>query len=386
MKPLRRLAFTALSATLLAACADQAALPALSGPLTQQDVSETLADITGQLAGAIERAADDEGIIALQGFPQAGAMSNPFFGYGVTLTNAKHPERAQGALQAFADFDLPTGIYSFRERGSSATWVFEGASDDLTLNWSYDTDPATAARDVAEAGITFDWDAQSPTIEVASSSGERVQVPTGLTFTMLADGDVVAAIDVATTYYRAAGCGDAAAGILEPTRLTVDGSGSLLRLENVGYSVRESEAGDSFVTQGKVTLVEGNISLGWNIAVNGDLTRYEECFSESISLGDGSVALTLAGLSGDTRSVALRFAFDDLDGGSAPVLSDGAVIVNGDEDRAVTFSGSLDDSNFNGVPGDSVTVRFADGSTTTLEQLLNRVARAGPLLQFLRPR
>lgn len=386
MKRLHRLAYAVLLAALLAACAEPVAFPAPVGPLTQQDVAETLADITGQLGAALERATNDEGLVALYGFPQTGAMSNPFFGYGVTLMSAKHPERAKGALQRFADSNLPNGVYSFEEGDGSAGWVFEDESDDLTLNWSYDKDPETAAGNAAEASMTFDWDAQSPTIEVESSSGARVEVPTGLGFTMLADGGVVADVDIATTYYRAPGCGDAAAGILEPTALAVDGSGSLLKLENVGYSVRESDAGDSFVTQGKVTLVEGGISLDWNVAVNGDLGRYEGCFSESISLGDGSVALTLAGLSGDTRSVALRFAFDDLGGGSAPVLSDGAVVVNGDEDRAVTFSGSLDDSDFNGVPGDDLSVRFADGSTTTLEQLLNRVAQAGTLLQFLRPR
>jgi hypothetical protein len=382
MKRLCRLAFAALSAALLAACAEQVALPAPAGPLTQQDVAESLADITGQLGAALEQAAEDEGIVALQGFPQAGALSNPFFGYGVTLMSAEHPERAQGALQRFTNFDLPGGEYTFRERDGSATWVFEGESDDLTLNWTYDKDPETAARDAAEASMTFDWNAQSPTIEVRNLWGESVEVPTGLNLTLLADGVSAAGVDVAMTYYA---CGDGTS-ILEPTSLTVNGTGSLLELENVGYSVRESEVGDSFVTQGKVTLVESGISLDWNVAVNGDLSRYGGCFSESIFLGDGSVALTLAGLSGETRSIALRFSFDNLFAGNGPELRDGAVVVNGDEARAVTFSGSLDDSNFNGVPGDSVTVRFADGSTSTLEQLLNRVAQAGTLLQFLRPR
>ena len=174
-------------------------------------------------------------------------------------------------------------------------------------------------------------------------------------------------LDVATSYYQGPGC---EAGILEPTSFSVDGSGSFLGLENVGYSVNESDAGDSFLTQGKVTLVDDGISLDWNFAINGDLERSEDCYGSSLSLGDGSVAVELAGLSGDTRSVALRFAFDDLDGGSAPVLSDGAVVVNGDEDRAVTFSGSLDDEDFNGVPGDNLTVNFPDGSSSTLEDLL----------------
>jgi hypothetical protein len=373
----------ALTATLLSACAGDGVAPLQSGPLTQQDVSESIASVSQQLGAALTRAAHDEGIVALQGFPQVGVMSNPFFGYGVTLMSAKHPERAKGALRAFADFNLPDGVYTFRERDGAATWVFEGESNDLTLNWTYDADPETAADDEAEATMTFDWDAQSPTVEVASPSGESVEVPTGLNLTLLANGVSAADVDMATTYYQAPGCGDGA-GILEPTSLTVDGAGSLLRLENVGYSVRESGVGDSFVTQGKVTLLDDGISFDWNLAVNGDLERSENCFSESLSLDDGSVALTLAGLSGDTRSASLRFSFDGLGSSSGPNLSNGAVVVNGDEGRAVTFSGSLADSNANGVPGDDLTVRFPDGSTRTLEQIITDWSAGNRLMQYLR--
>ncbi len=378
---------TALIAALLSACAEDVVSPPASGPLTQQDVSESITSISEQLGAALERAAQDEGIVALSGFPQAGAMSNPFFGYGVTLMNAKmsakHPERARGPLGALADFDLPSGEYTFTERDGSATWVMESESDDLTLNWIYDRDLETPDFDAAEASLTFDWDAQSPTLEVASPSGESVEVPTGLNLTLLADGVRAADVDMATTYYQAPGCGDGA-GILEPTSLTVDGSGSFLELENVGYSVRESDAGDSFVTQGKVTLVDDGISMDWRLAVNGDLERSQDCFSESLSLGDGSVAVELAGLSGSTRSVALRFAFDDLDGGDSPVLSDGAVVVNGDEDRAVTFAGSLNDDNLNGVPGDDLNVTFPDGSSSTLEEIITDWSGSNPLMQHLR--
>ena len=361
-----RFLVAALTAALLSACANEGFLPAPGGPLTQQDVSETITSVSEQLEAALLRAAQDEGVVALTGFPDTGTMSNPFFGYGVTMMSTKHPERAKGPLQALANYDLPRGVYSFREQDGSETWVLEEQSDDLTLNWTYDADPETTDFDAADATLTFDWDAQSPTMEV-DAYGESVEVPTGLNLTLLADGVSAADLDVATSYYRGPGC---EAGILEPTSFSVDGSGSFLGLENVGYSVNESDAGDSFLTQGKVTLVDSGISLDWNFAINGDLERSEDCYGSSLSLGDGSVAVELAGLSGDTRSVALRFAFDDLDGGSAPVLSDGAVVVNGDEDRAVTFSGSLDDEDFNGVPGDNLMVNFPDGSSSTLEDLL----------------
>lgn len=361
-----RILAAALTAALLSACAEEGLVRAPGGPLTQQDVSETITSISEQLETALLRAAEDEGVVALSAFPNTGMMSNPFFGYGVTVARARHPERARGPLRALATYDLPTGVYSFREQDGSETWVLERASDDLTLNWTYDKEPETSDFDAADATLTFDWDARSPTTEV-DSYGEAVEVPTGLNLTLLADGVDAADLDVTTSYYRGPGC---EAGILEPTSFSVDGSGSFLALENVGYSVNESDAGDSFLTQGKVTLVDSGILLGWNLAINGDLERSEDCYGSSLSLGDGSVAVELAGLSGDTRSVALRFAFDDLDGGSAPVLSDGAVVVNGDEDRAVTFSGSLDDRDFDGIPGDTLRVNFPDGSSNTLEDLL----------------
>ncbi len=376
----------ALTAALLSACAKEGVIPAPGGPLSQQDVSESITSISKQLEAALGRAAQDEGVVALSGFPQAGALSNPFFGYGVTMMSAKHPKRAQGPLQALANYDLPSGVYSFTDRDGSAIWVMEGESDDLTLNWTYDKDLETPDFDAAEATLTFDWDAQSPTVEVVSPSGESVEVPTGLNLILTADGVVAADVDVATSYYQAPGCGDGLAGILEPTSFAINGTGSFLQLENVGYSISESDAGDSFVTQGKVTLVDDGISLDWKFAINGDLERSEDCFSESLSLGDGSVAVELAGLSGDTRSVALRFGFDDLDGGNSPVLSDGALVVNGDEERAVTFSGSLNDDNFNGVPGDDLNVSFPDGTSSTLEDLLTDWSEDNLLMQHLRHR
>ena len=68
----------------------------------------------------------------------------------------------------------------------------------------------------------------------------------------------------------------------------------------------------------------------------------------------------------------------------APSVQNGTFVVNGDDANAVTFSGEITDRNGNGVPGEDLTVRFADGSTATLEELLNDLTPAGAVRQFLR--
>ena len=340
-----RLALAALTAALLSACAQPVtAPPVASGPLTQQDVTKTAQNLSDQLMAVLQRAAKDEGVVALQAFPQNGVMINPFFGYGVSAMQNRHPEQHNPVLGAFAVNDLPRGDYLY-----NGQWLRTGDSDDLSLSWPY--------GGAKSATATFNWDASSPTIR-ADASGQSLEVPTGLNMSLTADGQSAADVNVETTYY--AGCGKT---VLEPASLTVNGAGSLLKLENVGYSVLESDAGDSVTTQGKTTLVDNGLTLEWNVAVNGNLTR-KDCFSESFTPVDGAVSLTLAGLSGDTQSLALDFGF------TGPSLENGSLVVNGDDSRAVTFSGTLSDSNGNGVPGDGVTVRFPDGSSTTLEQLI----------------
>ena len=51
-------------------------------------------------------------------------------------------------------------------------------------------------------------------------------------------------------------------------------------------------------------------------------------------------------------------------------ITGGSLIVNGDQGRRVTFAGPLGDQDADGIPGDELTVSFADGNSSTLEQLL----------------
>lgn len=381
-KPYRNL-YRAASALLvgafLSACADSVVTPTPGGPLNQQDASETLDDISGQLIAALERGARDEGVIALQGLPQDGVITNPFFGYGVTMMQNRHPERSNRMLRALAETNLPRGSYTFEAGDSGSGWTRTGESDDLSLTWTYDADPRTPASDTAEATATVDWDALSATQRVSAEYGD-IEVPTGLNLSLIADGVASADVDMSTAYYVCEGN-----ATLEPTALAVDGTGSFLALENVGYAVSESGAGDSVTTQGKVTLVDDGISLGWTVAVNGELTR-ENCYTTGFDPQDGAVSVTLAGLSGDTDSLGLEFGFSDVLSPDGPEIRDGAFVVNGDEANAVTFAGRLTDTNGNGVPGDDLTLRFADGSTATLEDLLNDLTPANMLGRMLRHR
>ena len=364
-----RLALAALTAALLSACAEPVtAPPAASGPVNQQDVTKSAQDLSDQLLAVLERAAQDKGVVALQGFPQDALMTNPFFGYGVSAAQ----RRAGGTnrmLGALAKNDLPRGDYTY-----DGQWRRTGDSDDLSLTWPYDAKPETSAPDAATATATFDWNALSPTVQ-ADAYGETLEVPTGLRMTLTADGQSAADITAQTTYYT--GCGKTT---LEPTSLTVNGTGSLLQLENVGYQVRESDAGDSVTTQGKVSLTDSPLTLEWNVAVNGELTR-QNCLTQNFVPTDGSLSLSLSGFEGDTKSVALELSFS---GTTAPDVR-GSLVVNDDASRAVTFSGELSDANGNGVPGDDVTVRFPDGSSTTLENLLESIPTDHTFSSLQRP-
>ena len=386
MKPRDRLIYPALATALLAACSNQVITPAQGGPLSQQDVSEMMTDMSGELEAILERASQDKGLIALQGLPHDSAMSNPFFGYTVTLMQAKHPGRVPRALRALANTELPRGVYTYTRSDGSEGWVLQGASDNLTLNWTYDANLMTAEVEAEQASATFAWAAQSPTAEVETPTGETLEVPTGTTFTMVADGESVADVDTSLTYYQAPGCGDNADEILEPTSLTVNGSGSLLSLENVGYTVTQDDTGDVVSSQGRVALTDETLALDWDISVAGELVR-EDCYTSDFAPQSGTVATELSGLPGETNSIAFGFTFDAFDPEADVVaeISGGSLVVNGDASRAVTFSGPLGDQDADGIPGDELTIRFADGSSSTLEQLLVDLnGAASSLRQFLR--
>jgi len=345
----------------LAACSQPGTFD--SGPVTptnQEEVVEAVSDFSLDLEPLLMAASEDPGIIALGQLPSGPGL--PFIEPGV-LQNMRHQG---GALRLFAATDLPRGAYVYDS--DSGTWTQAAEGDALTLTWPYDPTPYDDRPEEADATLTLDWAAGAPTTRALTSDGARVEVPTDMDVLLVADGVTAADVNLALDYYESEACGGA---VLEPTRLAVNGSGTLLELENVGYSVREGEDADTVLTQGAVTLRGGADSLRftWDVEVNGDLER-ESCFTRSFLPTDGELATELnAEIGGETRGLAFGFRFSDVDPLEGTLeLKGGYLVLDGNP--VLTFEGRLDDRNGNAVPGEGVTIEFADGSSTTLEDLL----------------
>jgi hypothetical protein len=184
-------------------------------------------------------------------------------------------------------------------------------------------------------------------------------------------------------WYSAATCNE---GILEPTRVYVDGSLGIdatlafdeLTLEitpAAGTSAQIASSGDI------VASAEGDrAGFGWDVTLTGPLTRGTDCFIDDFEVESGAIdVLLFSEQAGVTSSfgVDLTFdtiVFDDVTGELVSVNLDGNLTVDGA--AAVTFSGTLDDENDDGIPGDNLSLVFANGDTTTLEAFIKNQIEA----------
>ena len=287
------------------------------------------------------------------------------------------------AVERTADQDLPRGILAFDT--DTSTWVEVGVSLDLEFHWSF-VDADGAPRD---AHLVIDW---GMTEDVGDGMGGTTEVPTdGVSVALTIDDDPAGAFDVAVDWYAAPTCPD---GVLVPTSGLVDGSigvDATIALNAVGFTL----ADDAFDTSGEIVATAGSNAIGvdWNVGLGIDLTRGTDCFVEDVDVIDGSVAVSVFGTSaGTTTRLALGFGFSDIQTGEydEPVsvaISGGQLRLNGT--LVVAFAGRLDDANANGIPGDALTLTFADGTTMTLEAYLETyveeiTATVGRALALLR--
>ena len=261
---------------------------------------------------------------------------------------------------------LPRGIYSYDP--DTSEYLLVNSSDDLVVSWPYeDPDGSEAA-----ASMVFDWNAESATVQAAiPGTNERQEVPTGLNFKMSASGEVVANISAKATYPDRPGCGVT----VEPSSLSISGSGSFLKLSDVGYDVTDG----SVTTRGSVALEDNSLGFVWRVQANGSIMR-EDCIPTDFALQSGEVSLTLS-VQGERYALAFGVGSINVETGSL-VLTDGALTVR--NRVAVAFAGTLDDSNGNGVPGENVTVTFKGQETATLEQLLQGSSMLNLALRTLR--
>ena len=348
---LKRYFATALLVGLLAACGGDTADTTLPGTLSEAETNAALSDLSSDLIGTILSMNGDASSVALQNLP---------------VKAANFPLSAQESAST-----LPRGRYAYDEAADA--WQLDGEADDLILTWTYSGVDAEA-----EATLTADWDAGGDTLSVTGPEGETLEAPAAFNLTLVAAEQEVANVDLALSYYNADGCG-AADGVAEPTSLSVDGTGSLFDLENVGFSISDEDGTDTVTTQGEVSLAQdAGAVLRWTINLEGERER-SDCFTSGYAPTGGDVNVSLDAGAG---SFALGVNVDsvDLEGGSAS-LSGGTLRIN--DQLAVSFAGTLDDSNGNGVPGENVTLTFADGQSVTLEQALQS-SKLGMMMRGLR--
>ena len=251
---------------------------------------------------------------------------------------------------------LARGTYVYDPAADACTVTDD--TDNLVLNYPYQS----ADGSIANAKLTVDWG--SDTLDVADPAGDLVEVPTDMTVKLASNGDAVADLSAELDWYNASECGTDD-GIFEPTQVSLSGSVGSLGVDNVGYSLSD----DSLNIQGAVTVADLSAELALDVA--GNLSR-TDCFADTFEVDTGTLSF---GLDSEDDSLSVNVDLSEAvlaDNGTtltSVTLEGGTLQINGSE--AATFSGVLDDSNANGVPGENVTITFSDGDTTDLESFLS---------------
>lgn len=266
---------------------------------------------------------------------------------------------------------LPRGIYEYDS--ATDTWTLLGPSGDLELRWL--TEPAGE-----DATMLIDWDATAPTVVRDLANGDVVELPQGSSAQVSLDGTVVADFDQTATW-PVNECGY----LTEPGTFYVSGTAGdadvTLSVDETGVSVTSSGDQLSAQSQGglELTSAAGRAWLDWTAGLDLSVTRDEttcEITDGEVESGHVSVDLGVE-TDADTESVGFATNFDVIPPqapGESPALglSGGRLTLNGR--LAVTWAGVLDDSNGNGVPGENLTLTFADGSMSLEEFLRDHFA------------
>ena len=337
---------------------------------TQEDFNRSTQELQEGAGTVVAAASDDLALLALGQLPQhpPGISSLSLIANLATFSP-----------RSLASADLPTllgGIVPLSdqplERGK---WVYDPTipgwvedmsygGNDLIFSWpfeDYDGNPH-------QASLTFDWENNNiPTVEVRDPDGTILEVPQDMQVTLEVDGQNAGNLRGQFSWYNCNG-----QLIFEPTSATLSGSAGISDRLEFDLSASISDTRISTSGSFSVTAAGDSASFSWDVWVAGSLQRDSDCFSSDFSVSTGHVNFQAASsVSGSSTSLEFNTDFTpnfDTNGDLASVdLADGFVKVDGTV--AVTFSGTLDDANENCVPGENVTLVFADG-TMTLEAYL----------------
>ena len=302
---------------------------------------------------------------------ETGTAIADLYQAGVTVGSAagwhQLPVDALGAVAGIAlpvsgtPGALPRGKYSYDSL--SKVWVKTAESDDLELAWLHDA---------VAYGLVFDWDATAPTITVAGPGSETAEVPTGAAATLSQGGTPVGGLAASSNWVTNKCAVD------EPSRASLSGylagDGALLTLDRLGFTLADTAGTDTITTEAEVTASVGGDSLSayLELSGNGTLERDVDCNIVDFAPVSGTVALGAAAtVAGDSHSVDFETALSDPQYSGDVLTGIGlAGSLRLDGVLATSFSGSLNDANANGIPGDELKLTFADDQTTTLEEFL----------------
>jgi len=354
---------------LLAACGTQekggngSQIPQMNRAGFDQSVQEYKAGVMSVAANLGE----DEAVQALMNIP-GEAPGVGAFSLGAALAALgpqTAPQNAPGLLSAImplVDQDLERGKYDYDEaNGWESDPSYQG--DDLVLTWSFDDDQG----DPHLAELTFDWNYGAGTVDARDRDGSTIEMPQDMLITFKVDSQEVGSLHGEFAWYSCNGT-----PIAEPTSVSISGyAGAGDRVEltfNLSISdTRVSSSGSFSVRTGG-----DSASFEWDVWAEGTLNRDASCFISGFDVSSGHIYFkTTEAANGESHSYEFNtdfvVNFDDSGEPESADLTNGFIKVDGT--LAVAFSGTLDDANHNCVPGENVTLVFAD-RTTTLEQYL----------------
>ena len=338
--------------------------------LKQSDFSTSISDFTQNTMGVAAEATQDLALMALQDLSSKSTLGQSLT--AATMKLASLSQRGSVSVSEVSNLiqsiipsysTLPRKKYTWDSTNSEWQEVSTDTGDHLIFTWTFEDEDSNSHNAV----LDIDWAHGSPTKNVTSQNGQQVEVPQHAYVSLTVDGNLGGSLDGQFAWYSGS-CGT----IMEPTEVNISvhvGSSSTLDVE-FHYKVESS----SMFTSGSIMLKSGSdqASVGWEMQANGTITRGDDCFIKEFDVSDGHVKLTASSTSnGDTQSLEFytNFAinYDDEGNMESIGLSNGYLTLN--HQVACTFEGTLDDENGNGIPGENVTVHFADGDTT-LEQVL----------------
>ncbi len=357
----------------LAACSAQ-----IEPQATQADFDRSVQEYQADLGTVVAAAGQDLALQALGATPggapglPTGALVANLMNLGAGPVSPADALKLLGGLAPLADQNLERGKWDYDP--SSPGWVLDASytGNDLILTWPFDDADGVSHT----ASLTFDWDNNgTPTVDVREANGITSEMPQDMTVTLAVDGSAAGSLRGQFAWYDCGGT-----PIAEPTSVVVSGSAGVN--DRVEFTFNLSASDTRIRTSGSFSVTAGGDSgsLSWDVWADGTMQRDASCFSTGFDTSAGHVNFQTAETANGSSSsfefnTDFALNFDASGNPTSAVLTNGFVKVDGAV--ALTFSGTLDDANGNCVPGENVSLVFADGSLTLEQYLIAQGATPG---------